>query len=344
MTKVRALVVDDSAIVRSVLSRELEKDPDIEVVGVAPDPYAARDLIVRLKPDVMTLDVEMPRMDGITFLRKLMVHYPIPVIIVSSLTPAGGELALEALEAGAIDVMCKPGPAHAVGDLGESLAERVKAAARADPRKLGRVSAERSAAPTKLALTRTTNRVVAIGASTGGTQALAAILEQLPANGPGIVIVQHMPEQFTRSFANRLNQECAMNVSEAVDGDTVSPGRILIAPGNYHMVLRRSGAKYYVEVRSGPLVSRHRPSVDVCFKSVARYAGRNAVGVLLTGMGRDGADGLLAMRQAGAATIAQDEATSVVYGMPAAAAENGAAEQILPLPKVARAILELASE
>jgi two-component system, chemotaxis family, protein-glutamate methylesterase/glutaminase len=337
--KIKVLVVDDSAVVRKIFSQELARDPDIEVVGTAPDPYAARDKIVQLKPDVVTLDVEMPRMDGITFLRKLMFHYPIPVIIVSSLTAKGGELAMEALQAGAVDVMCKPGPAYTVGDMSVELVDKIKAAARVKVQKITSEVASRQAAPQRLAMTKTTNKVVAIGASTGGTQALQEVLMAMPRNAPGIVIVQHMPERFTRLFAERLNELCAVEVKEAQDGDTVVPGKVLIAPGNFHMLLRRSGAMYYVEVKSGPLISRHRPSVDVLFKSVARYAGRNAVGVLMTGMGSDGAEGLKQMREEGAHTIAQDQASSVVFGMPKVAIDMGAADEVVGLEKIAQTIL-----
>ena len=270
---VRVLVVDDSALVREILTRELARDPGIEVVGTAPDPYVARDKIVSLKPDVLTLDIEMPRMDGLTFLRKLMHHFPLPVIVVSSLTKKGGELAMEALEAGAIEVMCKPGAAYSVGDMSVNLIDKIKAAARVSVAKRGASPKPAAAKPARLAMTRTTNKVVAIGASTGGTQALTDVLTALPANCPGIVIVQHMPEHFTKSFADRLNQLCAFEVKEAQNGDTVAPGRALIAPGNFHMLLRRSGAVYNVQVKGGPLVTRHRPSVDVLFKSVARFAG-----------------------------------------------------------------------
>jgi two-component system chemotaxis response regulator CheB len=337
MKRARVLVVDDSAMVREVLSRELARDPDLEVVGTAPDPYIARNQILALGPDVLTLDIEMPRMDGLTFLKKLMVHHPMPVVVVSSLTPAGSELAIEALEVGAVEVVAKPG-SYSLGTLPGELASTVKAAARA------RVSRRDPATGTRerLSLTRTTHKVVAIGASTGGTQALQTILAELPETSPGIMVVQHMPEHFTRSFARRLDDLCAVEVKEAQDGDTVSPGRVLIAPGNHHMLLHRSGALYTVAVKEGPLVSGHRPSVDILFKSCARFAGRNAIGVILTGMGKDGAEGLLEMRQEGAATVAQDEATSVVYGMPGEAVARGAADRVVPLPRIAGSILELA--
>lgn len=340
--RIRVLIVDDSALVREILVKELSRDPEIEVVGTAPDPYIARDKIVNLKPDVITLDIEMPRMDGLTFLRKLMKHYPLPVIVVSSLTPKGGDLALEALDAGAVEVMCKPGAAYTVGDMSVALIDKIKAASRVS---VGRRLAERAATAVpveRLSMTRTTNKVIAMGASTGGTEALYQVLTAMPHNAPGIVIVQHMPEHFTRSFAQRLDNACAISVKEAEDGDTVTPGRALLAPGNYHMLLRRSGAVYFVEVKSGPLVSRHRPSVDVLFKSVARYAGRNAVGVIMTGMGADGADGLKEMRDQGAETIAQDEATCVVFGMPKEAIARGAATHVAPLQEIPRLCLELA--
>ena len=341
---IRVLIVDDSAVVRQILTRELSRDPDIEVIGAAPDPYVARDMIVELKPHVLTLDVEMPRMDGLTFLGKLMRHYPLPVIVLSSLTPKGGELALEAIEAGAVEVMCKPGTSYSVGDMSIELCDKIKAAARVDVK---RRLASRPPAPApvaRLSMTRTTHKVVAIGSSTGGTQALQSILEVLPADAPGIVIVQHMPQNFTRAFADRLNGLSAMDVKEAEDGDTVGPGRVLVAPGNFHMLLVRSGATYHVQVKSGPLVSRHRPSVNVLFKSTARYAGRNAVGVILTGMGADGADGLLEMRQAGARTIAQDEQSCVVFGMPKEAIARGAAEAVVPLSHVPHKLIEFATD
>jgi two-component system, chemotaxis family, protein-glutamate methylesterase/glutaminase len=337
----RVLVVDDSAVVRQIFSRELARDPELEVVGTAPDPYVARDLIVQMKPDVLTLDLEMPRMDGITFLRKLMHYYPLPVVVVSSLTPAGGELAMEALAAGAVDVMCKPGASFTVGDMAAQLTEKVKAAAHVNlkaraPARLAGAPAPPVAAP---ALTRTTHQILAIGASTGGTVALEGILRSFPPNAPGTLITQHMPEMFTRYFADRLDQLAQVEVREAVEGDSVVPGVVLIAPGNKHMLLKRSGARYFVSVRDGPRVNRHRPSVDVMFRSVAQCAGRNAVGVILTGMGGDGAQGLLEMRGAGARTFGQDEASCVVYGMPKVAADLGAVEHVVLLDRMTAEIL-----
>jgi two-component system chemotaxis response regulator CheB len=341
--KIRVLVVDDSAVVRQIFQQELSKDPQIEVVGVAPDPYIARNRIVELKPDVLTLDIEMPRMDGVTFLRKLMQHSPIPVVIVSSLAAKGGALALEAMDAGAVDIMCKPGSAFSVGDMSIELIDKIKAAASARVTARTAVPTIKSAAgPASLSMTKTTNKVVAIGASTGGTEALTRVLTVLPANCPGIVIVQHMPEHFSRSFAERLNTLCPFEVKEAADGDTVVPGRALIAPGNFHMLMRRSGARYYVQVKSGPLVGRHRPSVNVLFKSVAQYVGSNAVAVMLTGMGADGAEGFKEMKDQGAKTIAQDEKSCVVFGMPKEAIATGACDHVLPLDHIPAKMLKLA--
>jgi two-component system chemotaxis response regulator CheB len=329
--------VDDSAVVRNVFTTELARDPAIEVVGAAPDPYVARTLILEQQPDVITLDVEMPRMDGITFLRKIMRYRPTPTIVVSSLTPAGGKLAMEALAAGAVDVMCKPGGSYGVGDMTADLVEKVKAVAFSAVQH--REHPPFSPSP---ALTRTTHRVVAIGASTGGTIAIERILESLPPNAPGILLTQHMPEAFTKHFAERLKQQSRLDAREACDGDSVTPGVALVAPGDKHLLLRRSGARYLVEVKDGPRVNRHRPSVDVTFRSVARVAGANAIGVLLTGMGSDGAQGLLAMREAGARTVAQDEASCVVYGMPKAAVDLDAADVVLPLGEIAAEIVRSA--
>jgi len=338
--KIKVLIVDDSAIVRKIFSRELGRDPRIDIVGTAPDPYVARDKIVRLKPDVLTLDIEMPRMDGITFLKKLMHHYPLPIVIVSSLTPKGGDLALEAIESGAVEVLSKPGSAYSVGDMSVELIHKIKAAANVKVKRIKKKPSNKKIS--HLSMTRTTDKVLAVGASTGGTKALSRILVEMPPTAPGTVIVQHMPEFFTKSFADRLNQDCAVEVQEARDGDSITPGKVLIAPGNYHTMLRRSGARYYVKVKKGPLVGRHRPSIDVLFKSVAKFAGRNAVGVILTGMGKDGAEGLKQMHDSGAKTIAQDESTSIVYGMPKAAADLGAADEIAALPDIGKKILDFA--
>ena len=308
---IRGVVVDDSAVVRKIFTEELSRDPNIQVVGTAPDPFVARDKVIGLKPNVLTLDVEMPRMDGITFLHKLMKYHPMPVIVVSSLTPQGGDLALEALDAGAVDVMCKPGASYTVGDLSTQLVQKIKAAARVNVQQ--KIQPLKTNAPPKLSLTRTTNKVVAIGASTGGTEALREVIEQFPPNAPGTVVVQHMPEHFTKSFADRLNELSKVDVREAADGDQVVPGRVLIAPGNKHMTLQRSGALYQVRVKPGPLVCRHRPSVEVLFKSVAQYAGKNAIGVMLTGMGADGAQGKLNLRPQ-RATFRSNSALGVFRG------------------------------
>jgi len=341
--RIKVLVVDDSAVVRNVFQAELAKDPQVLVVGAAPDPFVARDMLLEKEPDVVTLDVEMPRMDGITFLKKIMRYRPTPVIVVSSLTPKGGELAMEALASGACAVMCKPGAAYSVGDMTAELVETVKAVAAGGLRRLP--PPEKVAPDAQLtALARTTNQVVAIGASTGGTVAVERILAALPANTPGIVITQHMPEQFTKFFAQRLKQQSRLDVREAQTGDSVVPGVALVAPGNKHMLLKRSGARYVVEVKDGPRVNRHRPSVDVMFRSVARAAGRNAVGIILTGMGGDGAQGLLAMREAGARTLAQDEATCVVFGMPKVAIDLGAVDSVLPIERIAPEIVRCAEE
>ncbi len=337
---IKVLVVDDSAVVRKVLVDQLSKANDIKVVGTAIDPYIARDKIVQLQPDVITLDLEMPRMDGLTFLGKLMRYHPMPVIVVSSLTSKGSETALKALELGAIDVIGKPGSSYSVADVSEELIEKIRTAS------LAKVSAttlqkpiSRGTATSASILTETTHKILAIGASTGGTRAVEEVLINLPVGMPGIVIVQHMPEHFTHSFAGRLNDICALEVREAVDGEMVIPGTALIAPGNFHMALRRNGARYFVQVKKGPPVHHQRPSVDVLFHSVASQAGANAVGVILTGMGADGAQGLLAMKNAGAKTFGQDEDSCVIYGMPREAAEAGAVQHVLPLEKIAGSLI-----
>jgi len=342
MRDIKVLIVDDSAIVRKIFTEQLSRERGIEVVGTAPDPYVARDKILALKPDVVTLDIEMPRMDGITFLKKLMKYYPLPVIIVSSLSKEGGQLALDAIESGAVEVLSKPGAAYSVGDMKQQLADKIRAAARAQVCKRTETKPqEQTAKPVNRSLKETTNKVIAIGASTGGTEALKTVLTQFPPTIPGIVVVQHMPPNFTTAFAQRLNTLCAIEVKEAEDGDAVLPGRCLVAPGNFHMLLRRSGAKYYVNVKDGPMVCHQRPAVDVLFKSTAEYAGANSVGVILTGMGADGARGMVKMRETGARTIGQNEASCVVYGMPKEAFKMGAVETETDLGKIAQKVLDV---
>jgi two-component system chemotaxis response regulator CheB len=346
--KVRVLIVDDSAVVRQVLTSLLESDPEIKVIGTASDPFVASERIAEEVPDVITLDIEMPRMDGLTFLRKIMAQRPIPVVICSSLAADGAQSTLDAMSAGAVDIITKPriGTRQYLEESRIQICQVVKAAAQARPRARSaarvvepKLTADVILAPSQNAMAETTEKVIVVGASTGGTEALRELLEPLPENAPGIVIVQHMPELFTKSFAQRLNGLCAIEVKEAEPNDTVLPGRALIAPGNHHILLRRSGARYYVEIKDGPLVCRHRPSVDVLFRSAARYAGRNAVGVILTGMGDDGARGMLEMKQAGAYNIAQDEASSVVYGMPKEALRMGGVDKVLSLGLIPPALL-----
>jgi two-component system chemotaxis response regulator CheB len=351
---IRVLVVDDSALVRKILSEELGKANDIEVVGTAVDPYAAREKILALKPDVITLDVEMPRMDGLSFLAKLMKHHPIPTIIVSSLTPKNSDAAIRALSLGAVDVVAKPGSSFAVGDIGRQLVQCVRAAARARllprpavpaaaPATGTAVAADAKARPVApiagLAGLATTHKIIALGASTGGTQALESLLTRLPETSPGIVIVQHMPEKFTASFAERLDKVCRIRVREAKDLDFVAPGTALVAPGNFHMMVQANGARWQVRIKDGPPVHHQRPAVDILFASVAKVAGRNCVAALLTGMGADGAKGMLQLREAGAHTIAQDEATCVVFGMPKEAIKLDAAVEVLPLDRIPEALM-----
>lgn len=340
---IRVLVVDDSAVVRQTFERELSIDPDIEVIATAADPYIARDKIVELKPDIITLDIEMPRMDGLTFLRKLMKHYPMPVIIVSSLSQHGSKVALEALNLGAIEVMAKPNAAYSVGEMSIELRQKIKAAARVNfEHYKTKFNQELDSQPTSCskALIKTTQNVIVIGASTGGTQAIEQILINFPSNAPGCVVAQHMPAGFTKAFSERLNQNCKVEVKEAENGDQICCGRVLVAPGNQHTLIKRSGANYYVEVKDGPLVAHHRPSVDVLFQSAALALGANAIGVILTGMGSDGAKGLLLMKQAGATTYAQDEKSCVVFGMPKAAIEIGAVDRVLGLKSLAPELLK----
>ncbi len=341
-SRIKVLVVDDSAIVRKVLTDALSGEADIEVVGTAPDPFVARDKIMSLNPDVLTLDIEMPRMDGVTFLKRLMFYHPMPVIVISSLGIASGRAALDALEAGAIDVLAKPGGPQSVGELRLSLASKIRAAKVARLRAPTPKGVAQTAPPVRMPLGQPfpASAVIAIGASTGGTEAIQKVLVELPENCPGIVITQHIPAVFSKSFANRLNELCAIRVREAGDGDRVEPGLALVAPGNYHMLLKRTPSGYRVEIKDGPMVCFQRPAVDVLFHSVAQAAGSNATGAILTGMGSDGAMGMLTMKKAGARTIAQDEATCVVFGMPKEAIRHGAVERVLPLSAIPKAILE----
>ncbi|MFB2601506.1 chemotaxis response regulator protein-glutamate methylesterase [Rhizobium phaseoli] len=356
--KIRVLIIDDSASIRQTLAHVLEQDPDIEIMAVASDPFVAARKLLEEVPDVITLDVEMPRMDGITFLRKLMAQRPIPVVMCSSLTEAGSQTLIQALEAGAVDVILKSkiGAADSLSDDAIRIREIVKSASHARLPTVRRAAGTvRSASadgpakkltademlppPTGQAMAKTTEMVVCVGASTGGTEALREFLEELPANAPGMVIVQHMPEKFTDAFARRLNGLCEVEVKEAVDGDPVLRGHVLIAPGDKHTLLERQGARYHVSVKTGPLVSRHRPSVDVLFRSAARSAGSNAMGIIMTGMGDDGARGMLEMHQAGAYTVAQDEASSIVFGMPKEAIAKGGVDRVLPLDQIAREVM-----
>ena len=348
---VRVLIVDDSAVVRQTLRDVLSSDPEIEVIAVAADPIVAAERIREQAPDVITLDIEMPRMDGLTFLRKLMSQHPIPVVICSSLADEGTQSAFKALEYGAVDIIAKPrlGTKQFLEESQITICQAVKAAAGARLRILRpahvvepKLTADAILSPATRAMVETTEKIVVIGASTGGTEALKSLLETMPPDTPGMVIVQHMPELFTRAFAGRLDGLCAITVKEAENNDSVIRGRALIAPGNHHLLLKRSGARYYVEVKDGPLVCRHRPSVDVLFRSAARYAGQNAIGVILTGMGDDGARGMLEMKQAGATTIAQDEATCVVFGMPKEAINLGGVDKVLPLPSIPGSVLAYA--
>jgi two-component system chemotaxis response regulator CheB len=337
--KIRVLVVDDSAVVRRAISDALMKDPEIEVVGTACDPYVARDKILALNPDVLTLDIEMPRMDGLTFLRVLQQHHPMPVVVVSSLTQSGSQAALKALESGAVDVLAKPSSAWSIGELGEQLAHRVKGASKARFGDRSRPASPAVASPAFTTGSFNPRQIVVLGASTGGTEAIKAVLTQLPGGLPGMCIVQHIPAFFSRAFAERLNECCAMEVREAAPGDEVRTGLVLIAPGDFHMALEWNGRHHVVRLNQNPPLHFTRPAVDVLFNSAATAAGAHAVGVVLTGMGSDGAQGLKKLKASGAQTLAQNEATCVVYGMPRAAIELGVVDHILPLAAIPAAII-----
>jgi two-component system chemotaxis response regulator CheB len=340
---IRVLVVDDSAVVRQVFTRELHRDPQIQVIATAPDVYVARDRIVALQPDILTLDINMPRMDGITFLKRLMKHHPMPVIVISSLTTDGGSLAIEAMAAGAIDVLTKPSFSDDSKIFFRNLIDKMKGIANSRIR-YPAISDGQLSSRKFIAAKPIRDLIFALGASTGGVQTLTQVLSSLPADAPGTLVVQHMPVGFTASFAERLNAVCQMQVKEADHGDRVAQGHILIAPGGSHMVLRRSSGRYYVELNQNAEMCHQRPSVDVLFYSVAECAGRNAVGVILTGMGTDGAQGLRHMRQAGAHTIAQDELSSIVFGMPMEAIKCGAAETVVSLDQVAGTMMKMAQQ
>jgi len=345
--KIRVLIVDDSAIVRKLLAEALAAESDLEVVGTAPDPFVARDKILTLHPDVLTLDIEMPRMDGLTFLKKLMRFHPMPVVVISSLGQTSSRVAIEALQCGAVEVLAKPGGPYSVGELKHDLPHKIRAAAQA---KLGKRAAgpadAPSPAPPRVAVACPAvnpRTVIAIGASTGGTEAIREVLVEMPEWSPGMVIVQHIPAVFSTAFANRLNDLCRVRVKEAQDGDRVLPGHVLVAPGNFHMTLRKHGGEYRVSVKDGERVCYQRPSVDVLFQSVAEVAGADAIGAILTGMGSDGAQGMLRMKRAGARTVAQDEASCVVFGMPREAILLDAVDRVLPLRRVAGELMTLSS-
>jgi len=354
-TKIKVLIVDDSAVVRNTMVELISSDPELEVVGTASDPFVAAKIMEQVVPNVITLDVEMPRMDGLTFLKKIMSQHPLPVVMCSTLTDKGSETLLRALDYGAVDIILKPklGTKQFLEESRIRIIDAVKAAAKANVRKFTtgklmvqpKLSADAvisGPAPRPMSL-QTTEKIIAVGASTGGTEALREFLEAMPLDCPGIVIVQHMPEMFTAAFSQRLNTICRISVKEAVDNDTVLRGQALIAPGNKHMLLKRSGARYYVEIKDGPLVRRHRPSVDVLFRSASRYGGQNVIGVIMTGMGDDGAAGMKEMKDAGAYTIAQDEASCVVYGMPGEAVKAGGVDKIMPLNRIAPEVVRKAA-
>jgi two-component system chemotaxis response regulator CheB len=337
----KVLVVDDSALVRKVLGEEISKYPDFSVVGSAIDPYDAREKIFHLNPDILTLDLEMPRMDGLSFLSKLMKFHPMPVVVVSSQAKEGSKAAMTALQLGAVGIVPKPGSQFTIPDVAHNLIHALRAAATVTMEKLqlSSVASNSTTASQATRLLKTTHKVIAIGASTGGTQAVEAIVREMPADAPGTIVVQHMPQAFTGAFADRLNKICSMEVREARDNDDVTPGIVLIAPGDKHMILAKNGARYQVRIKDGPRVHFQRPSVDVLFQSVAINSGQNSIGVILTGMGSDGAKGLLAMHAHGAHTIAQDEKSCVIYGMPKEAIELGGVDEVLPLSQITDAIL-----
>lgn len=346
--RIKVLIIDDSSLVRDILTKGLSSDPGIEVVGAAPDVFVARDMIVKLKPDVLTLDIEMPRMDGIEFLRRLMPQYPLPVVVVSSLTQRGKAITLQALESGAVDFVPKPATdvARGLNDMMVELKTKIKIASTSNVshwknKKFEANSKVEKTAFTGNALAESTDKVIAIGASTGGTEAIRKVISNLPPTTPGIVIVQHMPKGFTKTFADRMNEVSYMNVKEAEHGDRIMTGRVLIAPGDFHMKVVRSGGQYRVDCIEGDKVNGHRPSVDVLFHTVAEYVGANAYGVILTGMGNDGAQGLKAMKLAGAKTIGQNQASSVVYGMPKVAFDIGAVDNQLPLDDITNGLIKL---
>lgn len=352
--KIRVLVIDDSAVVRQTMTSILSSDRMIEVMATARDPLIAEEKMRKEKPDVITLDIEMPRMDGLTFLHKIMSKNPIPVVICSCLAEKGSETVLKALELGAVEIIHKPklGSKAALEETKMQICNVVKAASAAKVRPLSQIMKVRPRLSADViihkrnseAMIKTTDKVVVIGASTGGTEAIRIFLEKLPPNAPGIVIVQHMPELFTKSFADRLDSFCRVRVKEAENRDSVLQGRALIAPGNYHTLIKRSGARYFVEVTKGPLVNRHRPSVDVLFRSAARYAGSNVIGIIMTGMGNDGAQGMSELKEAGAYTIAQDEKSCVVFGMPREAIKRECVDTILPLEKISEKVIERYNE
>jgi two-component system chemotaxis response regulator CheB len=351
MAKTRVLIIDDSALVRSLLTEIINREPDMEAIGAAPDPLVAREMIRALNPDVLTLDVEMPKMDGIDFLERLMRLRPTPVVMVSTLTERGADVTLRALELGAVDFVAKPriGIAAGMGALGHDICDKIRVAARARMRRhAGDAPAIGSSAPAKAAVASysrvSTEKLLVIGASTGGTEAIRVVLQHLPADSPAVLITQHMPPGFTRSFAARLDSLCRITVTEATDGERVLPGHAYIAPGDRHLRLAKSGANYVVAIDDGPPVNRHRPSVEVLFKSVAALAGPNAIGVMLTGMGADGARAMVDMKHAGSHNIAQDEASCVVFGMPKEAIACGAVDEVLPLTKIAPRVLERLAE